>query len=942
MGYMSGETYPFGLVYIMTDGSLSPVFPIQGCDIRSLGDGTLNHVYSSSDNNKGLVTFPFHHQKPVYDSTNLALKVKSVTLNLNTLATDPYILENTLGFFVVRGERRPNAITQGVLLPTIKAPTIEAAEGGNLELMEIWGANTNTDNSDAGGYYVKNGSKQDDTNVFKHLINLDSLIEAFAINDYTRSYDRTVVNENGAVAWGYLPVYMRESPPNYFLDGDPVHPYVFRSKSNSNLLRHWGFISGEALMNEAEFITALQRDGMGVHQIAKLLFNVESEVTPIMQPPAIFYAPSRATFGCHYNMIGYSSFYTSSNKPTLKSVKRTVYVPAESLATGTDFISKMKVALFANPYYDDESGHFLVNQWYNSYFGIQIADSDTLSDATPGANNPIGGDSRPGKRALSSNEDRNVDARMDYSNLGRQVPAAFLVNVYPQGTVLSPDDLYQSVDSVVYKQASQRYTWADAQGIGYQLIVFGGDCYISKVSRKLNHAPVRNASTVQTEEGLRYNIDSGLIISWWQESKYNLHLRQPKQYDTTELEKRSFFPYQSLGDPIGFRKYRLPETKAHSLGYSVMNPPKSFFGVSSLVPFEQTRFMNRIYHSEKHVPNVFRNGYRSFLETSFRDYDAGMGSIVALFNHRGNLLVVFEHGIGITSVEQRVETGGDAGGAVFLEASVILPPTLTYLSREIGCQDNLSLVQTPGAVYGMDRAKDKIWRVEDGLKVISDEDVSSWLISNPLVSPRAGYDFEYNEVLFTTDNWCLCFLEGLNKWTSFYTYTDGRFFARRNKELYSFIGKTAHRHNIVDSYTIYGSPQNVIVEVIMNKAFSMAKVLDYIELISNEVAPVKVEVYSYNQTVEVGASINPVNLNQYTFVDEGLDPITEEERIFYRDKKYVVQIPYRKNYNTGSDVDSWGLEGRLRDKSLIVRLTYQPEKPLELVTILNYFRYSPS
>lgn len=935
LGYMSGETYPFGIVYIMTDGSLSPVFPIKGCDIKSLGDGTLNHVYSTSDNNKGLVTFPFQHQRPVF--ANDQLIVKGLSINMSGLRNDSYIRENTIGFFIVRGERRPNAVTQGILLPTMKAPTIEASDS-NPDNQEGYGANTNTAESGAGGYYMANGSSQDDINVFKHLINLDSIVEAFIHNGWSKD-ESHVLDEQGKVFHGYMPVWMLQDMTTYAAVGnDPVKPYLFRTYSWSPYLKHWALLSGEAIANEAEYITALQREGMGIHQIGKLNFLVTDEVTPVLQGGEF----PTYRFGCHYQMTGFHTLYTSSNTPTLTKIERTVYVPAESLATGTDFISKLKVALVERLIDSGGAGtsrHFWVNQWYNSYFGIRIKDPEYLIDSTPSQTNPIGTDSRPGK---SYSYNKNQDATLGYSNLGKVVPAAFLVNIYPQGTVLAPDDLYVSVDNVVYRQISQRYSWADESVPFYAIRVFGGDNFVSRVSRKLNHAPERNASTIQVNEGQRWNIDSGMIITWWQESKYNLHLRQPKQYDATELEKRSFFPYQSGGNVINYRKYRLPETKASSPGYAVTLPPKSFFGVSKLVPFEQTRFMSRIYHSEKHIPNVFRNGYRSFLETAFRDYDTGMGSIVALFNHRGNLLVIFEHGIGITSVEQRVETARDAGGSIVIEPTTILPPTLTYISREIGCQDPLAMVQSPNAVYGLDRSKQKMWRMTDRFDIISDRDVSSWPIDNPPVNPRAAYDFEYEEVIFTTDNWSLCFHEGADQWTSFYTYTSGQFFTRLNKNLFSFIGKTAYRHNVVDSYSVYGQTEDVIVEIVVNKAFSVAKVLDYIELISNEVSPVKVEVFSYNQEVNIGATVDQAALNQYTSVDSGLDVFTEEPTILYRDKKYVIQVPYRKSYNPGSSEDKWGVEGRVRDKSLIVRLTYRPDKPLELVSILNYFRYSPS
>jgi hypothetical protein len=915
LGYMGRETYPFGVVFVMNDGSLCPVFPTKSVSFDP--SGAVVSVLPA-DEQKGLVTFPFSNLNPYYDEVNTSIKAKYLQFDVTTLKDNTSIRENTIGFFFVRGERRPNAITQGILVPTIKAPTVEAPDGD-------FSTNTGVDTIDAGGYYVKNGDDRDDLNVFKHLINLDSILEAFLLNQDTTDF--SVIDGNGGLTpTGYLPVYMRHNTANYGLDGNPVTVNVFMSKNADTNARHWALLSGDALLNEAEFITSLQREAMGLHQLGKINFKVLNQVTPA----------NSISFGCHYDMLGYANLYTPT---TLNKLKKIVYVPAESLATGTDFISKIKVALLASEA-ASSSAHYWINQWFNSYFGVQVDSTTDLTDSTISASNPIGGNLRSGK----TDPGNVVDAHLGYNNYNKTVPAAFVVNIYPQNVILTADQLYETVDGITYKQIGPRYSWDDTSLVStnYKVDVFGGDCYISKVSRKLSHAPVRDASLIQTDAAKRWNIDSGLIISWWQEAKYNLHLRQAKQYDVSELEKRSFFPYQSLGDPIAYRKYRLPETAAHSPGYSEVLPPKSFFGISPLTPYERTRFMNRIYHSEKHIPNAFKNGYRSFLETNFRDYDAGMGSIVAMFNHRGMLLVVFEHGIGITSIEQRVQTGADAAGAIFVEPSGVLPPTLTYYSREIGCQDVLSLVQTPGAVYGVDRSKDKIWMVRDSFKVISDETMASWLIQNPVVNPRSGYDFENNEVIFSTNNWALCFSEGLDTFSSFYTLTDAAYFARRNKELYSFIANTAYKHNSNSTYNIYGTPRETVLEVVINKSTSVAKVLDYLNIISNEVAPTKVEVYSYNQSVLVEPTIALSNLNQYTKVQYEVSPFTEEPTMLYRDKKYVVQIPYRQEYNVGSTEDKWGIEGRIRDKVLIVRITYQTDKALEVASILNYFRYSPS
>jgi hypothetical protein len=67
LGYMSRETYPWGIVFLMKDGSTSPVFPIRGADFP-YETPSQAPIFSTSDNNKGLVTFPWSNTKPFYNA----------------------------------------------------------------------------------------------------------------------------------------------------------------------------------------------------------------------------------------------------------------------------------------------------------------------------------------------------------------------------------------------------------------------------------------------------------------------------------------------------------------------------------------------------------------------------------------------------------------------------------------------------------------------------------------------------------------------------------------------------------------------------------------------------------------------------------------------------------------------------------------------------------
>ncbi len=941
MGNFGREAYPYGIVYIMPDGSLSPVFPCKGVDFDSTSYGVLGRVDEAAPTPttwyKGIVRMPWTNHYPTFDQASNTIRVKGLKIDVSTIPTT--IKGESIGFFVVRAERNTDLIGQGLIVPTFKAPTREAHQNSY-----------NPDQSNQSGYYTDYGAQIDDPFRFKRLPIVDNLLETYAADHEDSGFSFSTADGNGNIvgnnSHGFAPTYLQNQK-----EITPARPEIFL-QGTETWLRHYALLFGDAFANEAYYINQLQRDNVGIHQLDRVDFVVGGNISPLTTH---FFNPPKIC-GMLYE---FSKFRKAYPGKILKTANNIVYVQGETFAPSGKFISKIRTSMFYRTYNPDglfdgtASEHVLINQAYNPYFGIEMTEgvNGQLNDSGRGADNPLAGvvapNIRPGYTVNAGGETgAPLVGVCRYANLGNTVQAGFLINIYRSATtslsgVTGINNLYPIVDNLVYRQVTSRMSWADAAAQSNVIEVFGGDCYISKVYRKMWQSGERNPQAgIGVNESERFNVDMGLAISWYQESKYNLHLRQPKRFDTSELEDRSFFPYQSKGDFPAYRKYRYPETIEHSQGYSELERPKTHAASPGLAPYIENYFFSRIVHSERHIPNAFRNGYRVFLESSFRDYDSSMGRIIGMFNHRGRLLIVFEQGIGITEVEQRIQTGADAAGAIFVEPSDVLPPNIQYVSREIGCQDHLSFVQTPGAVYGVDRAKDKIWKFSDSLKVISDDAVSSYLIANPISRPRSGYDFENNEVIFTTDNWTLCFREGLEKFTSFYTFP-AQYYSRLNKQFFSFLDNQSWKHN-QPNYMIYGEEKDVIVEFVINENLSMAKVVDYLNVISNEVPPAKVEFYSYNQEVDIGATISVAALNQYGKVENIVDPVTEANPIFYRDKKFIVQTPVRSDYEPGTPQDEWAIEGRIRDKYIIVRLTYRTDSPLELASVISTFRYSMS
>lgn len=926
LGAFGNEAYPYGIVFRMKGGYNSPVFPIQGGSFVGYESGGISQTTWSAavpGDPEGVVRYPSSRFFPPFNGGNI--QSKYIKFDMSSVPQE--IKDKSIGFFFVRGERRTDLVTQGLMLPTMKAPVVEDFTTG-----------IDHDSS----YYFRNRTSINNQLFFKHLPYLDNLAEAY--NKYTRtgsgSSHISVITSTGSLqAW--MPAFIND-PRNITSD----RPEIFYTDDYQNYVQHWGLLSGDAFVNEPFFASIANIDQGAIEQIGKIGFRVTGEIRPRHDNFVIDVTQVHTAYQYTQETI---ELYTSLGSAFAR-ISSSRFVPGETFATGSEFVSKLATALFMREYSSSNYEYFFIKECFNAFIGVKML--DRLLDDTKSATNPVAGNLRARATAgsvipaagISNPSDDNYGSEVSvsrYNNNNTLVKGAFLVNLYKSNSLPSLAQLYPTIDSVVYKQATPFFDWSEAT-TSPVIDVFGGDCYISQVHRRLYQNGERNPLRIESLEQDRYNIDMGQLVSWWQESKYNLHLREPKKFDESELEDRSFFPYSTKGDFLNYRKVRYPETLEHSPGYSELTAPKSFVSPPSLSPFIETNFFSRVHHSAKHIPNAFKNGYRTILGSKYRDYDSSMGQIVGLFNHHGTLFIVFEHGLASTTVEARIETASDQAGSVFVESSEVLPTTISYHSREIGCQaiDFLSLIQTPSAIYGYDRSRDKIWQMRDNLEIISDVSVSSFLKNNAAVNPRSGFDPEFNEVIFTSDNWTLCFKEGLEKFVSFYSFR-GEFYSRRQKDFFSFLENQAHIHN-QPVYTIYGETKDSFIDIVVNEAISLPKTLDFIEIISNEVPPDKVEFYSYNNQTARTLTIDAGSLNQYSKAENAIDVITQEPVIRYRDKRYFVQVPVRSVYTAYQQTDEWESEGRIRDKYVILRLTYRTTSALQLASVISTYRFSQS
>lgn len=275
-------------------------------------------------------------------------------------------------------------------------------------------------------------------------------------------------------------------------------------------------------------------------------------------------------------------------------------------------------------------------------------------------------------------------------------------------------------------------------------------------------------------------------------SSINLNIRSLDDSYSDEVgsfgHPRGFYPYFGIL-PDG--SYKIPEALCFNKGYSKSLSERYNVEIPD-VPAIKNDFTNRISYSDIHVTDAFRNGFRVFQATHYRDYPKTYGRIIKLVELSGNLICVFEHGIAKIPINERAVAAEGSGGFAYINTSNVLPENPYIISDSIGSQWQDSVIKTESGIYGFDTVAKKIWMTDgNGLYVISDKSVEKFLNNNvslterelePIIGIRnvkTHYYKNKGDILFTFyDNidrfqekvWNLCYNEKLSKWITFYSW----------------------------------------------------------------------------------------------------------------------------------------------------------------------------
>ena len=715
VGYWNEEIYRLGVVYLLNDFTLSPVFNIRGTkelprDVKEYGE--LPELYDeegdrkyisvsestftiegSDDNAKGVFQIP----RP----SSPGFKVNGIKINIPKGVLS-YLQGRVKGMFFVRQKRIPTILCQTLVLPMDTESKLPLLAGTDQK----WFIE---------GFLNEQGSLTQHYNERLKYVEVSPTLEQFS---------------------GICPEY--DLRPEYFNQLFTGTDYVFSGYS-SNIIRNSDYDARRYIIQEDNTQIPTNNTITGVKVIAL------EDNTPLVS------------------------------------------------INGTDFKGRAGEAeeAFRFSYIEEErevkDNYKIVRGIFGPYLGIK---SKTLKSLD------IYNVRIPGYGAFNLT---------NYFNTRYNDNSPF----YPISDRISLEDIKNdyTISSVTYDEGT-----SDSF---YQLDCYRGDCYICTVTHRVNRnfqdptAPINDKiiqySTwkdnyeIENKENLekinRGDVNAVQLGSWITVkvlSTYNLNLRTldssiPSEEGLTG-HPRGFFPIQYCS---AAGEFKVPESTMLNYGYGSSSGQKIYYTLPD-VPYIKNRFDNRILYSDIAVNDSFKNGYRVFQFTHYRDYPRVYGGLIKLVELQGSLLAVWEHGVGIIPVNERAVAGEGAGGNVFINTSNVLPENPKMLSDMYGSQWEESVIKTPYYVYGVDTVGKKIWRTNGSqFEVISDFRIQKFLNDNislterelePIIGIRnvkTHYNAFKQDIMFTFyDNtvgfeervWNICYNEVLQKWITFYSW----------------------------------------------------------------------------------------------------------------------------------------------------------------------------
>lgn len=868
LGYWEEEIYRIGIVYILNDYTLSPVFNIRGVKTLKIGeniplepivletsdpskladeDGNISNPSTPNTQNvKGI--FKIKSGGGMFSKTNIKPLGIGVKFPLELFGGLNPITQYTRGYFIVRQRRIPTILAQGIGIATTKngyLPTVQAS---------IQNKNSYIINS---FLYNHSGTTLPKPRLGCNLLTLSSsYVKSNAMLCPEASLRTNIYN-------------------NYFNSSE----YVLEETDYQLERRYFTKVNNSDSHFELKGLEKTKDSSLSKGSANVLL--VEPEVELIGNGVERFSSKAGDGITAYKNIdVVYGDYSDPKTKiPNIEAFNKSI---SKVRGVFNTYLGIDNTAIKQNTYYNIfEKGYDFNRNWVN-YFKIRNNDSSPYF--------PIGDRIAWHEGATGHKSPLFFRGDCYISTFTQRMQWNFIDSEMPTNTqIVDPYTWYKN-----FKISDKATTTMDVDGKieslhYYKLLPLFTYKYTDVVKLfEKDKDEIKNNSILNPDDKAfkKYSEYNGLYgyekinkpdvnavgLGYWVTfkicSNVNLSLRdvdksRPMEEAVHHMQ-RSFYPLQSIE-----RNLKLPESKVLNPGLSKTLGDKYHYNLGS-APYLKFTFPTRIYYSNILQQASFTNGNRVFLSKNYQDYTLEYGSIIKLVEWYGTLIAVMEHGVLMIPVNERAMMKNESGENVYINTENVLPKNPKVLSNTFGSIWPNSIIKTSRFVYGIDTIGKKIWRTNgEEFEIISDLKIQKFLNDNIqlkesdkesttfLKSVKTHHNVFKNDILFVftynDTKWNLCWNELLQKWVTRYTWFPS-FSENINNIFYTFANKLYHRKaknqlykhgfagTLEESGKIlptkwYDEQHPFEFEFIVNEVQGVQKIFNNLKIISNKVEP---------------------------------------------------------------------------------------------------------
>ena len=873
LGYWDEEIYRFGIVYILNDYTLSPVFNIRGkvsIDMNTEYDNfritdEINYDDNfiiqkknksvSDENVKGVFKIDVRSQQNMFNNSE-SIKPIGIKFNIHSSAFNGLggfkgIKELTKGCFIVRQKRIPTILTQGIGIGT----TLR----GGIPVIKAYAKSENWITQS----FVK--SKENGNNLRLQKLECDT----FTIPD-AAVYTNALLSPEATLRSNIFNTLFNSSEFK-------LRPskYAAKNKVFTNYLENKDSYS----LSDLEVSTDSEKE------INSELTLVNSGVERIRNNNYTFCTKAGSELIAYQHIDPILGNFEDPNEEEMFWENERDKTNSKWNTTSTkvrgcfnSFIGLNKTGLDPGRHYNIfQQGYNFELNWKN-YFLVRYNDSSPFFPVT----DRISWESN--KEIIAFRGDcyiNTVTQRMNWNFIDPELPtnkkiidpftwAKNFRIVVKENNFVNTDSV-NSTSKFKYKKVLPLFTYSNSQETSFTNEQDDGIRGILEPQDK-KYKKYSDINGVFGVEKINRPDVNAVPLGHWVTYKIctnvNLGLRDIDHFNPGEealhKQKRSFYPLQTMD-----KSNNLPESNIINVGVSKSLGDKYYFEIPD-VPFLKNTFTTRIYHSYPLQSSSFINGNRIFEKKNYQDYTLEHGSLVKLVEWFGSLIAVMEHGVMMIPVNERALVSNESGENVFINTDTVLPKNPKILSNSFGTLWGESIIKTSRFIYGIDTVAKKIWRTNGQVfEIISDFKVQRFLNENILLKEsdkdnRVGVNFvktHYNafkqDVMFVfsykNKTWNLCWSEAQNKWVTQYTWFP-EFSENINNIFYTFAFNKKHKlaknklyvHGFAGHVNLggeilptkwYDEQHFFEFEFVVNSPQGFQKIYDNMNIISNNVPP---------------------------------------------------------------------------------------------------------